>query len=323
LTADDAAGRLFVYGTLMTPAVLDAVCGRALPRAAGTLAGYARYRLRRRVYPAIVGEHGASTTGLLCEGLDEFLWQRLDAWESPLYRRERVLVSDAGGGERTAHTYVLAARASPRARTTARGRPRNSHDCTLPPISRAGPARRRDLQHRPQQPQRRRPSSSAAARLRHRAGGRTCAVSRARAATRISNAARWPSYLGAAGIEYQWWGETLGRASHAARRFAQYRARPTPALRGYADHMLSPPFRDACAALVTLARARRCAFMCAEADYHHCHRQLLADHLQHAGLAVTHIIDAGHGEPHIFHAALGDAREPAVYNRRAQGDLFA
>jgi len=79
-----------------------------LPRAAGTLAGYARYRLRRRVYPAIVGEPGASTSGLLCEGLDELLWQRLDAWESPLYRRERVLVRDAGGGERAAHTYVLA-----------------------------------------------------------------------------------------------------------------------------------------------------------------------------------------------------------------------
>lgn len=108
MTADDAAGRLFVYGTLMSPAVLDAVCGRDLPRAAGTLAGYARYRLRRRVYPAIVGEPGASTSGLLCEGLDELLWQRLDAWESPLYRRERVQVRDAGGGARAAHTYVLA-----------------------------------------------------------------------------------------------------------------------------------------------------------------------------------------------------------------------
>ncbi|MBK6657738.1 MAG: DUF488 domain-containing protein [Proteobacteria bacterium] len=129
-------------------------------------------------------------------------------------------------------------------------------------------------------------------------------------------------YLGAAGIEYQWWGETLG-GRRTPRADTPNIALDDPALRGYADHMLSPPFRDACAALVTLARARRCAVMCAEADYRHCHRQLLADHLQRAGLAVTHIVDAGRGEPHIFHAALGDAREPAVYNRRAQGDLFA
>ncbi|MCC6707732.1 MAG: gamma-glutamylcyclotransferase [Gammaproteobacteria bacterium] len=109
MSADDAASRLFVYGTLMMPAVLHAVCGRPLASGAATLADFARYRLRGRVYPAIIGERGASTAGLVCEGLDDALWQRLDAWESPLYQRQAVTIHDAMGHGRHAHTYVLAA----------------------------------------------------------------------------------------------------------------------------------------------------------------------------------------------------------------------
>lgn len=128
--------------------------------------------------------------------------------------------------------------------------------------------------------------------------------------------------LGGAGIAYQWWGETLG-GRRAPRADSPNLALEDAALRGYADHMQGGEFRAAADALVGLAQAQRCAVMCAEADYRQCHRQLLADHLLRAGLAVTHIIDAGHSQPHIFHAALGDSCEPPVYNRRAQGDLFA
>lgn len=109
MTTDDGAARLFVYGTLMMPAVRDAVCGRTLPSRAGTLADFARYRLRGEIYPAIVDERGALTVGLLCEGLDGELWQRLDAWESPLYSRRPVTVHDASGRACAAHAYVLAA----------------------------------------------------------------------------------------------------------------------------------------------------------------------------------------------------------------------
>lgn len=128
--------------------------------------------------------------------------------------------------------------------------------------------------------------------------------------------------LGSAGIEYQWWGEALG-GHRAPRADSPNFALTDNALRGYADHMLGAEFRDAADALARLALTRRCVFMCAEADYRHCHRQLLADHLLRAGLKVEHIVSAGHSVPHIFHAALGDACEPPVYNRRAQGDLFA
>ena len=109
MRSDDAASRLFVYGTLMMPVVLHAVCGQRLPARAASLAEFGRYRLRRRVYPAIVAEPGALTMGLLVEGLDAVLWQCLDNWESTLYIRQTVLVQTAEGAALAAQTYVLAA----------------------------------------------------------------------------------------------------------------------------------------------------------------------------------------------------------------------
>ncbi len=108
MTADDAATRLFIYGTLLMPAVRDAVCGRHFDTHPASLADFARYRLRQRVYPAIVPEPGASTAGLLCEGLDEALWRRLDQWESELYARLAVNVQSIDGIALAAYTYVLA-----------------------------------------------------------------------------------------------------------------------------------------------------------------------------------------------------------------------
>ena len=108
MTADAAASRLFVYGTLMMPAVLKAVCDMPFTPRAATLPDYARYQLRERVYPAIVPAVGAITAGLLCEGLDERLWRRLDRWESELYTRHTVTVRDAAGALFDAQTYVLA-----------------------------------------------------------------------------------------------------------------------------------------------------------------------------------------------------------------------
>ena len=111
MTADGAAPSwLFVYGTLMMPAVRRAVCGVTLATRAAELMDYARFQLRQRVYPAIVPAPGAATVGLLCEGFDAALWERLDAWESAFYTREAVVVRGADGMFSAAQTYVLAAR---------------------------------------------------------------------------------------------------------------------------------------------------------------------------------------------------------------------
>ena len=60
--------------------------------------------------------------------------------------------------------------------------------------------------------------------------------------------------------------------------------------RGYADHMQSPEFAAALAALLAWAKRRRIAVMCAEAKWWQCHRQLIADALVVRGFEVRHIM---------------------------------
>lgn len=74
----------------------------------------------------------------------------------------------------------------------------------------------------------------------------------------------------------------------------------SPGLRAYADHMLTPEFREAVDRLLALAGARATAVMCAEAYYARCHRLLLADYLTSQGVEVRHILDRGRWEPHSF-----------------------
>jgi uncharacterized protein (DUF488 family) len=59
--------------------------------------------------------------------------------------------------------------------------------------------------------------------------------------------------------------------------------------RGYADHMGTDQFRAGLEMLESLARERRAAVMCAEGDWHHCHRRLIADALAARGWRVLHL----------------------------------
>lgn len=63
--------------------------------------------------------------------------------------------------------------------------------------------------------------------------------------------------------------------------------------RGYADYMQSAEFDEQVEALLTLARERMTAVMCAEAVPWRCHRSLLADALAVRGVAVEHITGPG------------------------------
>ena len=68
--------------------------------------------------------------------------------------------------------------------------------------------------------------------------------------------------------------------------------------RAYADHMQTAEFADAVTRLVDLARANRCAVICAEAVPWRCHRSLLADALVARGCRVLHVIDRDRTEWH-------------------------
>lgn len=70
--------------------------------------------------------------------------------------------------------------------------------------------------------------------------------------------------------------------------------------RGYADHMHTEAFRAALDRLVTLAKERRAAIMCAEAVPWRCHRGLLSDALLVRGVRVIHILAPGKAQAHVL-----------------------
>lgn len=105
---------LFVYGTLGFPAMMQAVLGRTLPARDAVLHGYCRYQVRKRVFPAIVPCPHGCVHGRLFAGVAGWMLERIDDYEGPPYRRERVTVlAGDDGGPVDAVTYVLRPRYRP------------------------------------------------------------------------------------------------------------------------------------------------------------------------------------------------------------------
>lgn len=69
------------------------------------------------------------------------------------------------------------------------------------------------------------------------------------------------------------------------------------AFRNYADYAMSAEFRVGLDELLALARAYRCAIMCAEAVWWRCHRRIIADYLLARGVPVEHIMGPGKVTP--------------------------
>ena len=110
-----------------------------------------------------------------------------------------------------------------------------------------------------------------------------------------------------AGIAYRWMPALGGRrrlgagpSANAGWRVAGFRA--------YADHMAMPEFAAARADLEVWAAAAPTVFMCAEAAYRMCHRQLIADALVARGWEVLHIESRTRARPHALttFARLGE-----------------
>lgn len=97
---------LYVYGTLQVPAIFAQIVGRHLKAEPAILAGYARYRVQERAYPAIVEQPGAHVEGLVYGGLSSTELERLDLYEGELYERRLVTLPRAGV-DMHAHAYVL------------------------------------------------------------------------------------------------------------------------------------------------------------------------------------------------------------------------
>jgi uncharacterized protein (DUF488 family) len=103
--------------------------------------------------------------------------------------------------------------------------------------------------------------------------------------------------LGAAGIRLEPLGESLGgrRQARAGSPNGGWRVE---GFRAYADHMASEEFAAGLAALESLAADATAALMCAEADWHRCHRRLIADALVVRDWRVLHIGPGGELSEH-------------------------
>jgi gamma-glutamylcyclotransferase (GGCT)/AIG2-like uncharacterized protein YtfP len=99
--------RLFAYGTLMWPEILEEVAGCRLPSEPATLRGYARRAVRGESYPGIVEDPGGRVEGVLYRGVPPQAWDRLDRFEGEMYARTLVQAELADGIPLPAGAYVV------------------------------------------------------------------------------------------------------------------------------------------------------------------------------------------------------------------------
>lgn len=98
--------RLFLYGTLLRPALLARLAGRSLGIAACRAPGWRRVCLRGTRFPTLRRAPGAIAGGLAVA--DAAALRRLSAYEGPRYALRRISVV-AGRRRCTAHAWIAAA----------------------------------------------------------------------------------------------------------------------------------------------------------------------------------------------------------------------
>jgi gamma-glutamylcyclotransferase (GGCT)/AIG2-like uncharacterized protein YtfP len=98
---------IFAYGSLGEPEVMTALAGHQLASRAATLPGYRRLAVRGRPYPGVVKEPGASTPGVVWEGVDADTLALVDRFEGMLYQRRPETVRLDTGERLRAEVYVV------------------------------------------------------------------------------------------------------------------------------------------------------------------------------------------------------------------------
>jgi gamma-glutamylcyclotransferase (GGCT)/AIG2-like uncharacterized protein YtfP len=109
---------VFVYGSLMFPAVYEGVTGVARPMIDALLHSYRRYGIQNpqgSSYPGIVPEEGSVVRGKVIRGITEQELSALDSFEDVehgLYRRQEVEVFVQSGALR-AVTFIAGPKITP------------------------------------------------------------------------------------------------------------------------------------------------------------------------------------------------------------------
>jgi uncharacterized protein (DUF488 family) len=121
-------------------------------------------------------------------------------------------------------------------------------------------------------------------------------------------------FLDEAGIAYCWLGKALGGFREASSS-SVHAALGNDALRAYAEHMSSTAFQEGIADLLSRARIKLTAILCAERLPRHCHRSMIADYLVATGVPVVHLLDAERRLPHRLSDLAHMEQGRLVYDR--------
>jgi gamma-glutamylcyclotransferase (GGCT)/AIG2-like uncharacterized protein YtfP len=106
---DDLRQRLFCYGTLQLPAVMEAVIGRRLRGGRAVLAGYGAFQVRCAEYPGLLRLPGQTAWGVLYDDLSLVELGALDRFEGAQYERRAHAVQRIDGRRVQAWVYMIAA----------------------------------------------------------------------------------------------------------------------------------------------------------------------------------------------------------------------
>ena len=82
--------RVFTYGTLQIPGVMEAVTGRKFENTMAMLSDYARFSVRGQVFPGVIPKQGEKVEGRIYFNLNETDLILLDTFEDYLYERRPV-----------------------------------------------------------------------------------------------------------------------------------------------------------------------------------------------------------------------------------------
>lgn len=99
--------RLFTYGTLCLPEVMEKVAGKRFHSDDAVLKGYRSYLIRGHVYPGMIYTGDSRTNGKLYYDIDDAALACVDAFEGDYYRRETVRPVLEDGTELEAFSYIL------------------------------------------------------------------------------------------------------------------------------------------------------------------------------------------------------------------------
>ena len=83
---------IFVYGTLLLPAILERLTGKSFKTSSAVLSGYKRFCVINCDYPAIIRLDDSKTMGLIIEKTDDSTLAVLSFYEGDEYEIRKVIV---------------------------------------------------------------------------------------------------------------------------------------------------------------------------------------------------------------------------------------